>query len=264
MSVSGSGSRSPGGFSGVLWRLAYRRAVRAAFARVPFYRDQWVRAGRELGEPEPTPSADLAGQLHRLCPFGAPYDAGAEPSLWIGPAADLRAALRTAGVRGRAPVLEVGPAVLDRRALGPFRRYGVLLAAGAKVRNERRRRELNEPALRLAAGAGRAVLVGERAAVAEFLPALAGIETRVLIRGNLNADGELIHDPHLGYYAARAGCGHLHLLWRRFHARTTADGTPAVTALRRRRPVLVDVVPDGAATLGRCPVHGAPTLGVLP
>ncbi|MEU4579092.1 MULTISPECIES: hypothetical protein [Nonomuraea] len=250
-------------FSPVRWERAYRRAVRAAFARVPFYRDQWVRAGRALGEPVPTPSAELAGQLHRLCPFARPYDPGAEASPWIGPAGDLRAALAVAGAGGRAPVLEVRRAVLDRRALGPGRRYGVLLHPDADVVHERRRRELNEPALRLAETAGRAVVVGEREAVAEFLPALAGVETRVLERTGLAGAGDLIHDPHLGYYAARAACGEIHLLWRRFHARPAA-GSPAVTALLRRRPTLVDVVPEGAAALGRCPGHGTPTLGVTP
>ncbi|MFI7128837.1 hypothetical protein ACIBQ1_24255 [Nonomuraea sp. NPDC050153] len=261
-----SASNSGFGFSAALWERAYRRTVRSAFARVPFYRDQWVRAGRALSEPVPTPCADLAGQLHRLCPFAEPYDPGAEPSLWIGSTAELRAVLSMAGAGGRAPVLEVRRAVLDRRTLGLSRRYGVLLATDAKVRHERRRRELNEPALRLAAAAGRAVLVGEREAVAEFLPALAEVETRVLERAGLDGAGrsDLVHDPYLGYYAARAGCGHLHLLWRRFHARVADDGSLAVTALLRRRPVLVDVVPDGAATLGRCPAHDTPILGVTP
>ncbi|MCF6473323.1 hypothetical protein FAF44_33805 [Nonomuraea sp. MG754425] len=261
-----SASTSAAGFSPAGWERSYRRAVRSAFARVPFYRDQWVRAGRALDTPVPTPCADLEGQAHRLCPFTEPYDAGAEPSLWIGAAAELRAALSTVGAARRAPVLEVRRAVLDRRALGPFRDYGVLLAADAKVRHERRRQELNEPALRLATAAGRAIVVGERAAVAEFLPALSGVETRVLERAGLDgaARSEVVHDRCLGYYAARARCGHLHLLWRRFHARPTDDGALAVTALRRRRPVLVDVVPDGLATLGRCPVHHTPVLGVTP
>ncbi|MEU6711319.1 hypothetical protein ABZ897_07525 [Nonomuraea sp. NPDC046802] len=253
-------------FSAARWERAYRRMVRSAFSQVPFYRDQWVRAGRALDEPLPTPCADLTGQLHRLCPFAEPYDPGAEPSPWIGSAGDLRAVLVTSGADGRAPVLEVRRAMLDRRRLGLSRRYGVLLASGAKVMHERRRRELNEPALKLAATAGRAVVVGEREAVAEFLPALADIETRVVTRAELTGAGQndLVHDPYLGYFAARAGCGHVHLLWRRFYARVVDGGSLAVTALLRRRPVLVDVMPDGVVTLSRCPVHGTPILGVTP
>ncbi|MFE0073928.1 hypothetical protein ACFWYW_34240 [Nonomuraea sp. NPDC059023] len=255
-------------FSATAWERSYRRTVRLAFSRVPFYRDQWVRAGRALDEPLPTPTGELAGQLHRLCPFAEPYDPGAEPSLWIGPAGGLRAALAVAlgaaGVRGRVPVLEVRRAVLDRRRLGlggpP---YGVLLEPDATVVHERRRRELNAPALKLAADAGRAVVVGERAAVASFLPELAGVEVNVLERVTLAgaAEGALVHDPHLGYYAARARCGRVHLLWRRFHARPEGGGL-AVSALGRRRPVLVAVVPDGGGELGRCPGHGTPILGV--
>src|SRR5688500_15192165 len=130
-------------FSAAAWERAYRRTVRAAFSSVPFYRDQWVRAGRALDEPVPTLSADLSGQLHRLCPFARPHDPGAEASPWIGPAGELRAALAVVGAGGRAPVLEVRRAVLDRRALGLTRRYGVLLDPGAEVVHERRRRELN-------------------------------------------------------------------------------------------------------------------------
>ncbi|MFI6297998.1 hypothetical protein ACIBEJ_40855 [Nonomuraea sp. NPDC050790] len=284
-------------FSATAWERSYRRTVRLAFSRVPFYRDQWVRAGRALDEPLPTPTGELAGQLHRLCPFGEPYDPGAEPSLWIGPPGGLRAALTTAlgaagaagfsgaagaagvsgaagvagfsgaarlGGLGRVPVLEVRRSVLDRRRLGAGGPpYGVLLEPGATVVHERRRRELNAPALALATRAGRAVVVGERAAVASFLPELEGVEVRVLERVTLAgaAEGVLVHDPHLGYYAARARCGRVHLLWRRFHARPEGGGL-AVSALGRRRPVLVAVVPEGGGEIGRCPGHGTPILGV--
>lgn len=251
-------------FSAASWERAYRRAAALAFSRVPFYRDQWVAAGRALDEPEPTPTAELAGQLHRLCPFAEPYDPAREPSLWIGEAAALREALALAGVPGRAPVLEVRPAVLDRRTLGRGGpRYGVLLGPGARVVHERRRRELNAAAVELATRAGRAVVVGERPALDALLPELAGAEVTAVERVTLGAaadGGALVHDPHLGYYAARASCGRIHLLWRRFHARPVGDA-PAVSALRRRRPVLVGVVPDGRGTPGSCPEHGTPILG---
>ena len=74
----------PARFPAARWERAYRALVTSAFRRVPFYRDQWVAAGRALARPEPTPSAALAGQLHRLCPFAQPFDPAAEPSLWIG------------------------------------------------------------------------------------------------------------------------------------------------------------------------------------
>ncbi|MGW7478699.1 hypothetical protein ACWGH8_08985 [Nonomuraea muscovyensis] len=258
-------------FGGGRWERRYRRVVDEAFRRVPFYRDQWVAAGRALDRPEPTASADLAGQLHRLCPFARPFDPSEEPSPWIGDARLLRDALALAGAPRRVPVLEVRAAVLDRRTLGRFPwslpRYGVLLAPDAKVVDAGRRRSLNAEALRLAARAGRAVLVGDRAAVEAVLPDLDGVEVVTVPRVTAGeaagaAEAVLAHDPHLGYFAANdPGCGGLHLLWRHFHARAAGRG-PALTALRGTRPALVDVVPHGAEGLAPdlCPRHGTPVL----
>ncbi|MFC4118842.1 hypothetical protein [Nonomuraea zeae] len=293
----------PAEFSAGRWERDYRRMAGTAFRRVPFYRDQWVAAGRELDEPECVPSAELAGQLHRLCPFARPFDASQEPSAWIGDGLDLREALALAGAPRRAPVLEVRSAVLDRRRLGwGGPRYGVLLAPEAKVVDEGRRRALDSAALGLAAEAGQAVLVGERPALDALLPELAGVRITTVER--MTADqavrrtatrkrttagtttsaaqgkgatagaalGEgataeevvpglrVVHDPHLGYFAATVpACGGTHVLWRRFHARQ-AGGALAVTALRRTRPVLAGVIPDGGAslTLATCPEHGTP------
>ncbi|TDE49035.1 hypothetical protein E1295_20670 [Nonomuraea mesophila] len=257
----------PAEFPAARWERAYRKVVETAFMKVPFYRDQWVAAGRALDEPQPTPSEALADQLHRLCPFARPFDPSREPPPWISDGRDLREALAQARAPRRAPVLEVRPAVLDRRALGRTGpRYGVILAPGAKVVDEARRRELNSAALRLAARAGRATLVGERPALDTVLPELDGIAVTVAERmdtGQAVREHGLAYDPHLGYFAAPgSGCGTTHLLWRRFHARRTAGGAPAVTALRRARPVLVDVVPYGAetVTLGSCPAHGTPII----
>jgi hypothetical protein len=265
----------PAEFSPARWERAYRRMAGTAFRRVPFYRDQWVAAGRELDEPECVPSAGLAGELHRLCPFARPFDAAGEPSAWIGDGLDLREALALAGAPRRAPVLEVRAAVLDRRRLGlGGPRYGVLLAPDAKVVDEERRRALNAAALGLAAGAGRAVLVGERPALDPLLPELDAVQVTVVERttaqeaapGPIGERAEpgaglgVVHDPHLGYFAATVpACGRTHVLWRRFHVRH-AGGALAVTALRRTRPVLVGVVPDGAEalTLAACPEHGTP------
>lgn len=257
-------------FSARAWDLAYRRVVGHAFRRVPFYRDQWVAAGRALDEPEPTPSAALAGQLHRLCPFARPFDPAGEPSLWIGEARILREALTLVGAPRRTPVLEVRPAVLDRRTLGPGGpRYGVLLGPDAKVVNEARRRALNAEALELATAAGRAVVVGDRQALDEVLPRLDGVDVTTVERVSLaqataGENGTLVHDPHLGYFAGRASCGRIHLLWRRFHARRAGQVT-TVSALRRR-PVLVDVIPDdppSGHTPGTCPEHGTPIISPL-
>ncbi|GAA3545608.1 hypothetical protein GCM10022419_027330 [Nonomuraea rosea] len=271
----------PAEFSAARWERAYRRMAWTAFRRVPFYRDQWVAAGRELDEPECVPSAGLTGELHRLCPFARPFDAAGEPSAWIGDGLDLREALALAGAPRRAPVLEVRAAVLDRRRLGlGGPRYGVLLAPGAKVVDEERRRALNAAALGLAAGAGRAVLVGERPALDLLLPELDAVQVTVVERTTAGEAARtttarertpaqeaepgaglgVVHDPHLGYFAATVpACGRTHVLWRRFHARHTG-GTLAVTALRRTRPVLAGVVPDGAdaLTLAACPEHGTP------
>ncbi|MDA0638410.1 hypothetical protein OUY22_33815 [Nonomuraea sp. MCN248] len=254
----------PAEFSPARWERAYRATVGRAFARVPFYRDQWVEAARALDEPAPTPSAALAGQLHRLCPFARPFDASREPSAWIGDGRDLREALLMAGAPRRAPVLETRPAVLDRRALGRGGpRYGVLLPPGANVVSESRRRALNSPALRLARDAGQATLVGEPEALDAFLPELDGVRVTAVARlpiGRAVREQGVAHDPHLGYLAATApDCGATHLLWRRFHARLSG-GTPAVTALRRSRPYLVGVIPEGAdgLTLATCPDHATP------
>ncbi|WP_327089958.1 hypothetical protein OIE66_04895 [Nonomuraea sp. NBC_01738] len=250
-----------GRFSAIAWERDYRRTVADAFSRVPFYRDQWVAAGHELEEPVPTPSEELTGQLHRLCPFAAPYDPAREPSLWIGAADELREALALTGAPRSAPVLEVRQAVLDRRTLGRRGpRYGVLLATGARVVHERRRRELNAPALDVARQAGAAVLVGEQEQITRFLPELDGVDVTPIAHGEAVA-----FDPHLGYFGARASCGGLHLLWRRFHVKQSGAG-PCVTALRRRRPTLAGIVPAGRErdVTGLCREHGTPILGVTP
>ena len=60
----------------------YRRAVRWAFDRVSFYRDQCAVAGRLLSEPQPTPLASVPKPPHTLCPFSRPWRPDREPSLW--------------------------------------------------------------------------------------------------------------------------------------------------------------------------------------
>ncbi|HET6703563.1 MAG TPA: hypothetical protein VFH84_01240, partial [Amycolatopsis sp.] len=58
--------------AGVVWRAAYVRAVRSAFATVPFYRERWALDGRE--DPVVVPgrtgtnggAAPLAEAVHKL------------------------------------------------------------------------------------------------------------------------------------------------------------------------------------------------------
>ncbi|MBW8481174.1 hypothetical protein [Actinomadura parmotrematis] len=262
------------GFSPARWDAARRRTVARAFREVPFYREQWAAAGRELDDVVPVPAALLTDQAFRLCPLGRPYGPAREPSLWTGGAAALRAALRTAGVPARGvPVLEVRDAMLDRGRLGRTGpAYGVLLSPGADVLDEERRALLDARAVRLAARAGRAVVVDVPATLEASAAALAdaagpGVRVRALPRADvataLALDGPvLLHDLVVGYYGARApGCGRLHVLWRHHHARA-AGGRLEITDLRRRRPTLCGVVPGGAdgTAVPVCPEHGVPVI----
>ncbi|WP_067476140.1 hypothetical protein [Actinomadura hibisca] len=264
----------PPGFSATRWDAARRKVVRRAFREVPFYREQWAAAGRELPDVVPTPAERLADQAFRLCPLGRPYRPAHEPSLWTGDAAALRAAVRTAGVPARGvPVLEVRDAMLDRLSLGPGGpAYGVLLSAEADVLDEERRAALNARAVGLAVRAGRAVVVGPPDALDHAVAGLRSAAAATLRIGVLarttpaeafSAGGPvLLHDPVLGYYGARAGtCGVVHLLWRHHHARVV-DGALQITDLRRRRPTLCGVVPAGSAgsAVAPCPEHGVPAL----
>ncbi|MFI6522663.1 hypothetical protein ACIBF1_44420 [Spirillospora sp. NPDC050679] len=261
-------------FSPARWDAARRRVVERAFREVPFYREQWAAAGRELADVVPAPAERLADQAFRLCPLGRPYRPAHEPPLWTGDAAALRAAVRTAGVPARGvPVLEVRDAMLDRLSLGPAGpAYGVLLSSEADVLDEERRAALDARAVALAARAGRAAVVGPPDALDHAAALLrSAAAPRPLIRafarttpaGAFAADGPvLLHDPVLGYYGARAGaCGTIHLLWRHHHARVV-DGALEVTDLRRRRPTLCGVVPTGSAgsAVATCPSHGVPAL----
>lgn len=261
-------------FSADRWEAARRRVVDRAFREVPFYREQWAAAGRVLAEPVPVASADLAAQQFRLCPLTRPWLPARMPSLWTGDPAALLAALRLAGVAARRlPVIEIRSAMVDWRSLGRLGPpYAAMLPPGADVVDEERRRLLNAPAATLAARAGRVLVVGtdvELAAAAreldgaEVVPVRRGTVAEVLdaTREATASDPCLAHDPCLGPLGATApGCGRLHLLWRRFHAREE-DGALLVTALRRR-PALCSVVPAGSAgvTVGRCPEHGTATL----
>jgi hypothetical protein len=77
------------------------------------------------------------------------------------------------------------------------------------------------------------------------------------------SEAMLLHDPRLGYVAARNGdCGVTHVNWRDYHVRTLGDRL-AWTDLRRSRPTLVDVVAGSGWDLDECPHHHVPAL-VIP
>jgi hypothetical protein len=269
-------------FSAQRWEAAYRRRVARAFAEVPYYREQWAAAGRVLAEPVPTDAGDLETELYRLCALRRPWQPAGEPSLWIGRPGALREALLLAGVADvRLPVLEVRRELVDwsRLGSGPWAPpYAALLEPQADTGAPARRPALLLPAAALAAGAGEALVVGSPAEVtalaAELDRLLAGLQ--VLLRpvtrvapadaGRAVAGPLVVHDRYLGYLGARVpGCGAVHLAWWRYHVRGAGPGL-TVTALRQSRPTLAGVRPEraGRARVGRCPVHGTPTLEVPP
>jgi hypothetical protein len=240
---------------------AYRRAVRRAFATVPFYREQWARAGRVLAEPEPTPAGELPDPPHALCPFRRPWAPQREPSLWTPAPGALARALWLAGCRAGVPVLEVRHALLDRAGRG----HRVLLGPDAVVASPARRRELNAAAL---AGAGPAWVVGHPGELDELdLPGGLRRVHRLPVAAAAGAAAGVpvvpvvLHDRALGYLGALVpACGELHLD-RRVFARDRG-GVVALSLPHARRPTLLDIVPPGgdAVRLGRCSRHGTPVL----
>lgn len=258
----------------VWWEAARRRAVRTAFLRVPFYREQAVVAGRVPPEPEPVAVADLAGELYRLCPLGRQWEPGREPPLWGSRRAGLRRALAMAGVLDRrAAVLEVRPALVEARRLRPAGpAYAPVLAPGADTGGADRWAELDRRPAGLAASAGRVVLVGPPGEAEAVLARLglgeAGDGVEVVHRlapadvpAGPGRAPVVVTDPLLGDVGARRpGCGLVHLDWRRWHARAGDDGL-VLTALARRRPTIVGVVvPAPGVAVTRCPRHGTPVL----
>ena len=104
------------------WDSRHRLACARAFREVPFYREQWAYAGRELPEPLPVRAAELQQELFRLCPLRSPWDPRREPTLWTGDPGALSDALTVAGTAPRrVPVLEVRGAAVDWARVG---RYG--------------------------------------------------------------------------------------------------------------------------------------------
>jgi hypothetical protein len=269
-----------GAFRADQWEQRHRAACARAFADVPFYREQWASAGRQLSEPVPVRACDLQHELYRLCPLRSPWDPRREATLWTGELADLAAALSAVGMPPHeTPVLDVRASAVDwtrfEHAGAP---YGFLLSRDADVASECRRMALHLRALKLAVDEGRAVVVGPRDEVPEILRAIdtalgdVAVQWSVVHRMTLSeaaaaghgehAEPAIVHDPFLGYVAARSPeCGEVHVLWDRIHVKASPDGL-LFTRLSGRRPTLVNVVPVdcGFAAVGRCPMHGTPVL----
>ncbi|MFC0623267.1 hypothetical protein [Kribbella deserti] len=151
-------------------------------------------------------------------------------------------------------ILEVRDSLLDRQRLG-HHPYGVLLSANAEVPSEQWRAEHNARIVEQASGRGLAV-VGASADLVE----LEGVVERGALEGPPTTGAALLHDPWLGYVAARARrCDVLHVNWRDYHVRAEGDAL-AWTDLRRSRPTLVDVLAGSGWDLGDCPHHHVPAL----
>jgi hypothetical protein len=250
-----------------LWRAAYRRRVRIAFATVPFYRGQWALFGRTdpILVPERTGvnggavGADEA--LRRIVDL-VPLAGGTQtidPARGLG--RTLTAALGSSAARGLVVLLDAQatqpPVDLPASMRGCLIDPADATASGAheEVRDALRRGDLV-----LAVGDDK-----ELGQLAANLPEeLVALLHRMPRRRLDQLDGGpfgLIHDPLLGYLGALGQCGRWHLDQRAVYARQTDAGL-AFTLLHQDSPSLVDIlVQDGRhARLDRCPRHGSPVV----
>lgn len=261
-------------------RRRYRRAVRWAFARVTFYREQWAAAGEVLAAPVPTRLETLPQPPHTLVPFSRPWLPDREPSLWTPSLRPLARALRAAGCRDRAPVLEVRESLADHDRLPGvvLRRgtpYRALLSVAAVVASAEHRAALNREALSVldATGTGWVVAGPDELAA---LPEVGDSRLRLVRRLPVAAAGDtgaadltgpaVLYEPMLGYLGARVpDCGQLHLDTPRVYPRER-DGLLTLSLPADRRPVLLDLVPAGAerVAVAACPHHGTSVLRPRP
>ncbi|OEV17003.1 hypothetical protein, partial [Streptomyces nanshensis] len=176
---------------------------------------------------------------------------------------------RLAGHRtGGREVYEVAPALRD-----PVRAYGtdwqVVLASTAETVDAAEATDAGRSVTAHPTPARNALVVGgagqltgpaaNGARTVERFPLAAAARARP-------APGSLWYEPWLGHLGGvPADCGELHLNTARVHARLL-DGATVLTLLRRRRPTLVHVRPEGAGSFApaACPRHGVPTLGRTP
>lgn len=262
----------------MLGREPYARVVRRALHTVPHYRERFAATGTL----PPLSRDDVGSRLHLLMPLGAALLPRRDPGrLAAERVAELREALGLAGHRidGR-PVYEVTQALRD-----PVRAHGthwrVLLGPGAEtdpyVSRETSAVVSRETSLPLPGGP--ALVVGDAGELAAVLGSGAPGGLVAVERMNLTAaataaaapsdaasdrppGGSLWYEPWLGYLGAvPVDCGDLHLNTRRVHARLL-DGGTVLTLLKRRRPTLVHVRPEGGELFRpeRCPRHGSPIL----
>ncbi|MCR6481352.1 hypothetical protein M8542_00830 [Amycolatopsis sp. OK19-0408] len=245
--------------AGVWWRAAYVRAVRSAFATVPFYRERWALDGRE--DPVLVPgrtgtnggAAPLAEAVHKLVDL-VPLAGGAPRTE---PARGLGRVLRTARAAGPGSlVVLLGPDGLRPPADLPKGVRGCVADP-----DEPSAAVLREVAAVLGRG-DRVLAVGDDKAITAFtedqrVEAVPHHELDSLDAGPYG----VLHDPALGYLGALGGCGRWHLDWPHVYARPTAAGL-AFTLLRQDSPRFVDVLPAGGVRgeIAPCPRHGTPVV----
>jgi hypothetical protein len=248
-----------------VWRAAYLRSVRSAFATVPFYRERWALDGRR--DPVLVPgrtgtdsgATPLAEALHKIVDL-VPLAGGVrrvEPNRGLGPvlrkarALDRGALVAVLG-SGMAPPPADLPrgvrcCVVDSDTPSP----SMLAEVTAALRRGQRVLAVGEDK-ELAVFA--AVLPEERAYRVEAVP------RRELDSLDTGPYG-VLHDPALGYLGALESCGRWHLDWPRVYARATTGGL-AFTLLRQDSPRFVDVLPAGGVRgeIEPCPRHGSPVV----
>ncbi|MBE1500212.1 hypothetical protein H4696_007312 [Amycolatopsis lexingtonensis] len=245
--------------AGVVWRAAYVRAVRSAFATVPFYRERWALDGRE--DPVVVPgrtgtnggAAPLAEAVHKLVDL-VPLAGGARRPE---PARGLGRVLRTARRPGPGSlVVLLGPDDLRPPTDLPKGVRGCVADPDAPSASV-----LREVAAVLDRGR-RVLAVGDDKAIAAFTEdhRVEAVPHRELDSLDAGPYG-VLHDPVLGYLGALGGCGRWHLDWPHVYARETAAGL-AFTLLRQASPRFVDVVPAGGVPgeIAFCPRHGTPVV----
>ncbi|MCP2169513.1 hypothetical protein [Goodfellowiella coeruleoviolacea] len=252
-----------------LWRAAYRRAVRSAFATVPLYRERWALGGRT--DPVVVPGrtgthggAITAEEAVRKVVDLVPLAGGAaspDPARGLGHVLPLARPPRPGTL-----VVVVDPAIPRPPTDLPNTLRGCVLDP-ASLTGGTRPAALDEVVTALRRN-GNVTAVGPDEAIAALVAALpedlAHRVDRLPHRALDRLDGGpfgLIHDPVLGYLGGIGHCGRWHLDWPRVYARRTTGGL-ALTLLRQSSPRLVDILVAGGVRgeVAPCPRHGTPVV----